>query len=107
MALQAWGIGRLMGSALLAATTLLAACGGGSSTPAATTLSGTAAVGVPIVNGAITVSCASGSTLTTTTTSTGTWTVTINGQTLPCATQVTGGTVGGVANTTPYHSIAV
>ncbi|NVO06973.1 MAG: hypothetical protein HXX19_14080, partial [Rhodoferax sp.] len=30
-----------------------------------------------------------------------------NGQTLPCATQVTGGTVGGVANTTPYHSIAV
>jgi hypothetical protein len=45
--------------------------------------------------------------LTTVTSSTGTWTVTIGGQTLPCAAQVAGGTVGGVANSTPYHSIAV
>ena len=32
--------------------------------------------------------------------------VTLSGQTLPCAVQVTGGTINGITNVTPYHSIA-
>jgi hypothetical protein len=86
-------------------TALLSACGGSSST--APTISGVAAVGVPIVNGLVKVSCAGGSAMTATTSSTGAWTVTTSGQTLPCAVQVSAGTVGGVVNTTPYHSIAI
>ncbi|WP_342619737.1 hypothetical protein [Rhodoferax sp. GW822-FHT02A01] len=89
---------------LAAAAALLAACGGGSSSP---TLSGVAAVGVPIVSGSVKVSCAGGSALNTTTSSSGSWSVTTSGQTLPCAVQVSGGTAGGAANTTPYHSIAL
>lgn len=91
---------------------LVAGCSGGGSEseitgPAASTLSGVAAVGSPIVSGTISVSCATGSTLpTTTTASTGGWQVTLTGQTLPCAVQVTGGTVNGTVNTTSYHSIA-
>jgi hypothetical protein len=105
-----------MRTKILAATTavvsslFLAACGGGSdsaATPAATTLSGTAAVGAPIVKGSINVVCAGGSPLSTETSSTGAWQVTTSGQTLPCAVQVNGGTIGGSANTTPYHSIAM
>lgn len=88
----------------LAAT--LSACGGGSSSTSPT-LSGVAAVGVPIVNGSVKISCAGGTALTSTTNSTGAWTVTTSGQTLPCAVQVSAGTVGGLANTTPYHSIAI
>lgn len=81
--------------------------GGGSSTPDASILSGVAAVGTPIVNGTINVVCAAGSALTTTTTgSTGAWQITLSGQTLPCAVQVSGGTINGAANATPYHSIA-
>jgi len=91
-------------TALVAA---LAACGGGGSTSTPITLGGTAAVGSPIVAGSIQVSCAGGAALTTTTSTTGTWQVATSGQTLPCAVQVSGGTVGGVANTTPYHSVAL
>ena len=88
---------------------LVAGCGGGgsSTTAAASTLSGTAAVGYPIVSGTIHITCAAGSALApTTTNSTGYWQVMLSGQTLPCAVQVSGGTVNSVANTTPYHSIA-
>lgn len=88
---------------------ILAGCGGGgssSSTPAASTLSGIAAVGYPIVSGNVAVKCASGSPLTTTTSSAGEYNVTISGQTLPCAVEVGGGTANGIANTTKYHSIA-
>ena len=80
--------------------------GGGSSPSAASALSGVAAVGYPIVNGTVQIKCAGGSTLTTTTNSTGAWQVTISGQTLPCAVQVSGGTINSVTNTTPYQSIA-
>lgn len=88
----------------LAGALFLSACGGGGDD---LTLSGTAAVGAPIVGGTVDVKCAAGSALNTTTTSAGTWTVTLNGQTLPCAVRVSGGTVNGSANGTAYHSIAI
>jgi hypothetical protein len=84
-------------------------CGGGSSGSLgrSSTLSGTAAVGAPIVGGTIAVICSGGSAVGNTVTDTiGSWTVTLSGQTLPCALQVSGGTINGVTNTTPYHSIA-
>ncbi len=92
---------------------VLSACGGGggggSSSMTTGTLSGVAAVGTPIVNGNINVVCAAGSALpsvTTTNSTTGAFSVTLSGQTLPCAVQVSGGTINGITNTTPYHSIA-
>lgn len=89
---------------------VLSGCGGGggeSNLPAARTLSGVAAVGSPIVNGSISASCAAGSTLTTTTSGTGSWQVTLSfTHTLPCAVQLSGGTINAAANTTPYHAIA-
>lgn len=97
---------------VVAASLLLAGCGGGGggsggSAPAASTLSGVAAVGAPIVAGTINISCAAGSALAPTTTSSmGAWQVTLSGQTLPCAVQVSGGTINAVANTLLYHSIA-
>ncbi|WP_296445058.1 hypothetical protein [Rhodoferax sp. UBA5149] len=99
--------GVLLGLLCVAALT---GCGGGDNvtagTPAASTLSGVAAVGFPIVGGAVNVTCAGGSALTSPTSSTGAWQVTVSGQTLPCAVQVSGGTVNGAANSTKYHSIA-
>ncbi len=87
---------------------LLAGCGGGGGgSPTSSTLGGTAAVGFPIVGGTINVRCAAGSAISpATTNSTGDWQVTVSGQTLPCAVQVSGGTINSVANTTSYHSIA-
>lgn len=90
---------------------LLAGCGGGGdgggAAAVAPVMSGVAAVGLPIVGGTVSVTCAGGSALNATTLATGAWQVTTSGQTLPCAVRVTGGTVGGVANSTPYHSIAI
>lgn len=99
---------RTLAVALAAAS--LVACGsddddtGGVATP--TTLGGVAAVGAPIAGGAVSVACAGGSPLNTTTSTSGAWQVTIGGQTLPCAVQVQGGTVGGAPNATTLHSIA-
>lgn len=100
---------KILAATAIASSLLLSACGGGDdvATPAAPTLSGTAAVGTPIVGGTVKVTCAGGSALSTTTGSGGLWQVTTSGQTLPCAVQVSGGTVGGSANATPYHSIAM
>lgn len=86
----------------------LVACGGGSSgAPLPATLSGKAAVGYPIVGATITVVCSAGSTLPTTRTdSSGAWQLSVTGQTLPCKVQVSAGTVNGVANARPYHSVA-
>ena len=95
----------------LALAALLAACGGGSddksTTPAAQTLGGTAAVGAPIAGGSVAVRCAGGDALSAKTASNGTWEVTVSGQTLPCAVQVSGGTVGGSANAVTLHSVAL
>ena len=96
-----------IGMATVAALSLTGCNGGSSSSaPAASTLGGVAAVGDPIVNGNISVNCAAGSALATTTNSTGAWLVTLSGQTLPCAVQVSSGTINNAANTAIYHSIA-
>ncbi len=65
-----------------------------------------AAVGYPIANGKVQLKCAGGSALPVSTSSAGAWHVNLSGVTLPCAIEVSGGTVNGVTNTTPYHSIA-
>lgn len=99
-----------LGIALITiATLLLTGCGGPQDhPPSASTLNGVAAVGTPIANGTINVSCAAGSTLApTTTSSTGAWQVTLSGQTLPCAVEVSGGTINGSTNIQTYHSIAI
>ncbi|MDT8992864.1 hypothetical protein RQP54_18465 [Curvibacter sp. APW13] len=92
---------------------ILVACGGGgggggaSTTPTVTTLSGTVAVGYPIVGASVTVRCAAGTPpAATTTDSNGAWSIDVANQTLPCAAAASGGTANGVANTTQYHSIA-
>lgn len=91
----------------------MAGCGGGSGgggNPSGSILNGVAALGTPIVNGNINVICAAGSPLSTTTSNTGTggaWQVTLSGQNLPCAVEVSNGTINGVTNTIPYHSIAI
>jgi hypothetical protein len=96
---------------LVVSLLVLFACGGGGcGTPATSTstLSGVAAVGTPIDSGTIHIICAEGSALIpTTTNSTGAWQITFSGQTLPCAVEVSGGTISGVTNPTPYHSIAI
>ena len=96
-------------ASLAASLLVLSSCGGGggSTTPATGTLGGVAAVGTPIVGGTIKVICAAGSALTATTSSTGTWQLTLSGQTLPCAVELSGGTINSVANTTSYYSIAL
>lgn len=98
-------------ASLVAGTLVLSSClgggGGGSNAPSGSTLSGVAAVGTPIVNGTINVICAAGSDFTTTTGSTGAWQATLSGQTLPCAVEVSGGTINGAAKTTSYSSIAI
>ena len=92
----------------LATTALLAGCGGGGDDPAPpVSLSGVAAVGAPIAGGAVSIKCAGGAALSATTSAAGAWQAALAGQTLPCAIQVNGGTIGVTLNTTPYHSIAV
>ena len=100
--------------AVILTTALVAACGGGGGGSAGsdgtpvTTLSGTAAVGYPIVNAMVTVRCAAGTPPTATITdSNGAWSVDAADQTLPCAVALNGGTANGVANSTQYHSVAM
>jgi hypothetical protein len=77
-------------------------CGGNTGS-----LSGLAAAGAPVIGGTISVICAAGAAIAPTkTSSTGAWQVTLSGQTLPCAVEVSGGTISGTANSTPYDSIA-
>lgn len=96
---------------LLLAAAGLPGCGGENiGAPASTTatLSGVAAVGFPIVGGTVNVICTGGNPVaSTTTSSTGNWQVALSGQIFPCAVQVTGGAINGLANTTPYHSVAL
>jgi hypothetical protein len=104
------GINRLF---IASGIVLLTACGGGggdspAAPAAAPTLGGTAAVGYPIVGAVVKVTCAAGNPLTSQPTgSDGSWQVALSGQSFPCAVQVAGGKINNVANTTPYHSIAL
>lgn len=101
---------RRLGATLAVAATglCLSACGGGGdAAPAApSTLQGTAAVGQPIVGGSVSVRCAGGGALTATTDASGAWQVSLSGQTFPCAVQVSGGMVGGAAQSGTFHSVA-
>lgn len=90
----------------------LVACGGGgggdSVAPVPPRLSGTAAVGSPIVGATVTVRCAGGVVLTIQTTrNDGSWSVVVNGQSFPCAAQLNGGMIDGVQNTVQLHSLAL
>lgn len=94
----------------LSALGLIGGCGGGGgdSSPTAseaTGVSGTVAVGHPVVGATVTVKCASGFTASVVTGSSGTWSTTIPSTGYPCAVQVTGGTVNGVALSSPLHSM--
>lgn len=84
--------------------------GGGSGDTSTTTpkISGTAAVGDPIVAANVSVICKAGPAIANTTTSSqGAWSVDTTGQTMPCAVELSGGSVNGVANATQYHSFAL
>jgi ABC-type amino acid transport substrate-binding protein len=83
---------------------LLSGCLSDDDTPAAPTLGGTAATGAPIVGGTVNVKCAGGGTLSDVTDSAGIWQVTLSGQTLPCAIEVSGGNLAGGQT---YYSVAL
>lgn len=87
----------------------LAACGGSNGAKVGTSSSsttGTAAVGAPIVSGAVELKCASGATASATTDANGNWSVPLKASDYPCAVRVTGGQANGVALATPLHSVA-
>lgn len=92
---------------------VLAACGGGgggeatsgASTPAGSTVSGVAAIGSPIVGGAVTLKCASGTTFTATTSANGSYSVSgLQSADFPCAIRVENGQVNGTPYATPLHA---
>ncbi len=70
----------------------LVSCGGGGGSPG-TELKGVAAIGAPVVDGTVTVRCASGPELATTTTAGGAWSALLRGQEFPCLVAVTGGNI--------------
>jgi len=73
--------------------TALMGCGGGSTVATnSVTLTGLAATGAGIANAAVTAKCASGAPLVGTTDANGSYTLVLEGRTLPCMVQVTGGT---------------
>jgi hypothetical protein len=72
----------------------------------ATTATGTAAIGAPISGGTVKLSCGNGFTTSTTSAADGRWTASVPGTALPCAVQITGGTVRGVSNTETFYSLA-
>lgn len=65
--------------------------GGGSSASPGASLSGLAATGAGIPNAVVSAKCASGAPLTGTTDANGSYTLALDGRTLPCMVQVTGG----------------
>lgn len=96
----------------------LAACGGGDDpapappaappTPASVSISGTAAVGTPVVGASVSAHCSSADAVTPAITdANGQWTLTLgSAAALPCALQISGGTVAGAAFTQMLHSYA-
>lgn len=107
-------------SILPLAALMLAACGGGGSDapapqpqpqPQPQNVSGVAAVGKPIVGGAVAVKCASGTPEAGKLTGAdGSFTVALSGATTPCLIEVSGGKLGsasGTDNTTVLHGTAL
>lgn len=88
---QSWGYG-----VLCTVVGALVGCGGGGSSGgsagAGTSLSGLAATGAGIANASVTAKCASGTPLSGTTDGNGSYTLVLDGRSLPCMVQVTGGT---------------
>ena len=108
--MKLWGLPLLLAIGLVGCGGCGKGSGGGSPSANTSTLNGVAAVGTPIVNASISVICAAGNPLSTTTSNTGTggvWQVTFSGQTLPCAVELSNGTINGATNATRYHAIAV
>lgn len=88
----------------------LAACssdesGGGAAVPTSH-LSGVAAVGAPISGGTVALHCADGLARSVTSAASGAWSTRVPTAALPCAVQVSGGTVNGVANALTFYSLA-
>lgn len=108
--MKLWGLPLLLAMGMVGCGGGGGGSGGGSPPANTSTLNGVAAVGTPIVNASISVICATGNLLSTTTSNTGTggaWQVTFSGRTLPCAVELSNGTINGATNATPYHAIAV
>ncbi|WP_035060527.1 hypothetical protein [Andreprevotia chitinilytica] len=94
----------------------LAGCGGGggssttsSSAPSASTLSGVAATGLPIIGATVTIKDAAGTTATIQTGNDGSYTFdtkTLSTLKLPLIIKVSGGTVGGQANSVELYSVS-
>lgn len=107
---------RLLAPSLLALGVAgLSACGSGSddsvslTPPPATpmsTVSGVAAVGAPIVGGAVSLKCGASNGASTTSGSNGGWSTSVPTAALPCAVRISGGTVAGAANATVFYSLA-
>jgi hypothetical protein len=101
---------------ILSTAAALAACGSDDPAPAAAaptppasvSLTGTAAIGTPLVGATVSAHCTGSTAVTPATTDAGgQWTLTLaSAALLPCALQVSGGSAGGVANTQPLHSYA-
>ncbi|MES3022100.1 MAG: hypothetical protein V4857_11015 [Pseudomonadota bacterium] len=70
-------------------------------------ITGVAAVGKPIAGGTVSARCAGAVTgASATTSATGAWSMSLASASMPCALEVSGGTIGGVANTLRLHSYA-
>ncbi len=97
----------------MAMSLLLAACGGGDGTTSSSpspTITGTAAVGAPLVGANISAKCKNGSSYTATapTSGGGNYGIVVPSSAFPCAIRATGGSIGsgGPANSQNYHSFA-
>jgi hypothetical protein len=100
---------RFAGGLLLGSTLLLAGCNDDAPSNSSATVGGTAAIGAPLVGATVNLRCQNNVTATTTTSNTGAWSASVARASLPCAVQLTGGTigVGGIANTQNYYSITM
>lgn len=107
---QGWGSARTWRAAMAGVVALAAAgCSdtdGDGPDGGASGLTGTAAVGAPIVGGTVTAKCAGGQTFAATSTASGSYSIALPSSALPCALQISGGSIGGNPNTQSFHSFA-
>jgi hypothetical protein len=103
----ALGAGLRIFTGVLLTSALLSACGGGGDLHSSNLLSGTAAVGAPLVDAEVHLRCADGSVFQTSTNASGLWQLIVSGQPLPCALQAKNGSLDGLPNATAYHSVAL